>query len=219
MCIKSSAIWRTGMLLVAMFGAYPVFAQSYPTSNKPKKTTRNGPVRTEAAPQWMLDSNIPLAGSCRYPNGYAAINRGKSTNKDPSGHCEENCSQGPLRIDPSPIVGNINQDLAINFRLDQVLGGPNAVCASNGTIDWGDGTQEPMPHVSWIDCDRKPADMLRDTVGKPPNYTLHHTYRTAGEYCVSAQVWGNHKYDGVGSCSYDCSVSANAAVIIRDTAP
>lgn len=154
----------------------------------------------------------------KYPNGATAIDRGRDPKTDES-HCRNNCAAGPLRIDPSPALGNIGQDLAINFRLDKILGGPNAVCGSNGKVDWGDGTTTDMPSDPWRNCDGNASGMLHDTVGKPPNYTLHHKYGTAGEYCLSAYVWGNHKYHGDGSCSYDCQVQGDIHVSIRDTLP
>jgi len=191
-------------------------AKSATTATKPYSQ----PLR--ATPRWLRAelsaAQISAAGQCRYTDGYDAIDVGRGRGTDEA-HCFLNCSHGPLKIAPSPVIGNINQDLAINFWIDDVLGGPNQVCASNGTVDWGDGTSSPMPSAPWTDCDRRPSGMLHDTVGKPPNYTLHHTYVTAGEYCVSARIWGNHKYHGAGSCSYDCTVTGSAQVVIHDVKP
>jgi hypothetical protein len=52
-----------------------------------------------------------------------------------------------------------------------------------------------------------------------PNVSLKHTYLTAGQYCLSASMWGNHKYHGNGSCSYDCTVSQAVTVVVRDVPP
>ena len=102
-------------------------------------------------PLWLkkelAQEKVAVAGQCRYPDGYTAINVGKGRGTDDS-RCFLNRTHGPMRVDPSPVVGNINQDLGINFRLDQVLGGPNAVCASTGTVDWGDGTSSPLAITS-----------------------------------------------------------------------
>jgi hypothetical protein len=157
--------------------------------------------------------------ACKYTSGRSAGDVGRDPKTNPS-HCAVNCANS-LAIAPVPVVGNINQDLGINFTVDRILGGPNQVCTSNGQVDWGDGTSTAMPSDPWTDCDKRPSSILHDTVGKPVNVTLHHTYATAGQYCVSGRVYGNHKYDGqaAGSCSYDCTITNSNTVIIRDTPP
>jgi hypothetical protein len=157
------------------------------------------------------------APACAYSPGRSAGDVGRDPKTNPS-HCAVNCANS-LTIAPVPVVGNINQDLGVTFLVDRILGGPNQVCTSNGQVDWGDGTSTAMPSDPWMDCDKRPTSMLHDTLGKPVNVTLHHTYSTAGQYCVSARVYGNHKYDGNGSCSYDCTISNSDTVIIRDVPP
>ena len=166
----------------------------------------------------MAKKNVTLAANCAFPKGQSAHDVGRGIGTD-EGHCASQCAQS-MAVAPSPVVGNINQQLDVNFRVNRVLGGANQVCASNGTIDWGDGTpQTTMPSDAWTNCDGKPSGIIHNTVGKAVNVTMSHSYATAGEYCVSASVWGNHKYDGAGSCSYDCTVSSNAPVLIRDVPP
>src|SRR3984885_8798460 len=157
------------------------------------------------------------ASPCKYSPGRSAGDVGRDRKTNPS-HCAVNCANS-LAIAPVPVVGNVNQDLGVNFSVDRILGGPNQVCTSNGQVDWGDGTSTAMRSDPWTDCDNRPTSVLHDTVGKAVNVTLRHTYTTAGQYCVSARVYGNHKYDGDGSCSYDCTIANSNTVIIRDVPP
>lgn len=175
-------------------------------------TRSTGPIPPARAPNWLHAKDVPFAGQCKYPNGYDAIDVGRDP-KTNDGNCALQCAR-VLAISPVNGSGKVNTPITLNFRTQTVLGGRNTICTSSGTVDWGDGLQTNMPSDPWTNCDGKPSGVVHNTVSTPVDVTLAHSFPTAGQYCVSASVWGNHKYDGDGSCSYDCTVSANMYVTV-----
>ena len=177
-----------------------------------------GPVPPKEMPRWLLDKllnkHATLAGRCEYENGYTAVEIARDR-KTADAQCARQCAT-VLAISPASPSVRINKPITLNFRTQTVLGGTNTICQSSGSVDWGDGSpQTHMPADPWTACDKVRREIVHNSNGNPIDVTLTHSFPTAGMYCVSAQVWGNHKYDGNGSCSYDCYVYANTYVTVN----
>jgi hypothetical protein len=169
-----------------------------------------------AAPPWLAAqtcrANFPV-GSLTNPNGDPG--RGAHTRLS---HCGENCvGASKMHMSPPSINVSVGEVVTFTIWLDSPLGGPNMICASNGVVDWGDGATEKMPDHAIRDCDGRPSSELDDasTGSHVPKVVMTHTYSNVGPKCPSAKIWGNHKYSGDGSCSYDCQVTADAHVMVQ----
>jgi hypothetical protein len=170
-----------------------------------------------AAPSWEAAQEVCKpqypAGAVVNPNGPP----GRSLYTS-SSHCEDNCvGASKMHMSPQSITVAVGGTVTFTIWLDSQLGGPNMICASNGIVDWGDGTTEKMPDHPITDCDGKPSGELDDgsTGSHVPKVVMTHQYKNPGPKCPSAKIWGNHKYSGDGACSYDCQVTADAHVMVQ----
>jgi hypothetical protein len=151
--------------------------------------------------------------SCAFQTGSEAIGRGDSGRAKFNGHCESNCIKALHISGPTPMTAAVNESVSVTFFTDGALGGPNDRCASAGAVNWGDGPNEPMPSEKiTTGCGVGHTKIAGSDV---PSVTMTHKYTKPGTYCLSAQMFGNHKYDGDGSCSYDCVVRANKNVTVH----
>ena len=129
------------------------------------------------------------------------------------GHCETNCAQSLNISGPDPISANVDQTISVTFFTNRALGGPNTLCTSTGAVNWGDGpTNEDMPTGHTQDCG---SDQPKIAGMNPPSVTMTHKYSKPGRYCLSAIMSGSHKYEGDGTCSYDCTLRADKIVTVR----
>jgi hypothetical protein len=150
---------------------------------------------------------------CAFKTGYEAVGRGDAGRAKFNGHCEQNCIKAMHISGPDPIEVRVNETLSASFFTDGALGGPNDRCASSGAVNWGDGPNEPMPNEKiTAGCGVGHTKIAGSDV---PSVTMTHAYTKPGRYCLSASMFGNHKYDGDGSCSYDCVVRADKVVIVH----
>lgn len=220
--LTSSANWRcltTCLLLLTICGT--MFPQESKSKSMQSVSLTEPEVKALSQDQTKaLAAGSVAPGGCEFPTGWTARDVGKDP-KTPPSHCSANCIH-LMVISPSPIIANINQPVTVNFSTNnKALGGPNAVCASAGKVSWGDGSpDQDMPSHPWNACGVAAGEInFLPTNPHAPNVPLTHPYATAGQYCLSATMWGNHKYHGDGSCSYDCTVSQAVTVTVRDVPP
>lgn len=159
----------------------------------------------------IRDSTALNRPACKYQTGYYAKDVGGGNSiAGKNGHCGSNCVQ-KLNMAPVDSTAYIGDDLSLTFWVDAPLGGPNMRCVSAATVDWGDGSSEQMPSEAANDCGVGDYKIKR---GNIPKVKVSHHYDSPGVYCVSAEMWGNHKYDGQVSCSSDCFVRAQTIIKI-----
>jgi hypothetical protein len=106
----------------------------------------------------------------------------------------------------------VGQNIALRVQTSRALGGANQCIQEEGSIDWGDGTPfvDPFIRKDQVD-DRGPHHGCK---AEPVNVMTSpaHRYKQAGEYCVSATLGGSYKYEGEGSCSYDCRLNKSVMI-------
>lgn len=175
-----------------------------------------------AAVLGIILSGSAFAQSCKYTVKRTV----KQTAGDGNSKCEITCS-GAVEIqlpntgnDKRPIEGVENQEIALEFAATEPLGGEeNALCTSNGAVNWGDSDQdEPFPSTEWNDCTGHIGSRIAAQDSYTPELTLKHTYHKAGTYCVSAKMFASRKDRHGAACAYDCTLENSARVKIKPEA-
>jgi hypothetical protein len=147
----------------------------------------------------------------------------KQTAGDSNSKCEVTCP-GVVEIQlpnqqngKGPIEGIENQEIALNFAATEPLGGEeNALCTSNGAVNWGDGDEdEPFPSTEWNDCTGHIGTRIAALDSYTPEVVMKHTYHKAGNYCVSAKMFASRKDRHGAACAYDCTLENSVRVKIK----
>lgn len=124
--------------------------------------------------------------------------------------CTSWCSSGPPRFTPTRVDVCEGEEAALNARVDgdalSIHG--DFVQYSGLSIDWDDGSTSSLPVLTpngqhWI-----------------TNQNVTHTWAQATTYRPSLLYFIQHKYDGSGSCSYECRLATDTYVYVhmRDSA-
>lgn len=172
-----------------------------------------------AAVLGVLLSGAASAQSCKYTVERTV----KQTAGQGNSKCEITCSgaveiQLPKEEDAKgPIEGIENQEIALKFAATEPLGGEeNALCASNGVVNWGDNEQgEPFPSTEWNDCTGHIGTRIAALDSYTPELIMKHTYHKAGTYCVSAKMFASRKDRHGAACAYDCTLENSVRVKIK----
>jgi len=126
----------------------------------------------------------------------------------PPGSCTNRCTNGPARLTPGPtVLACAGKDTWVNLRVDgdALSNHGDAVIYSGVNIDWGDGKAIQNIPV-----------MTPDEQHWTTNINKCHQYIQAGEeYDPSVLYFIQHKYDGAGSCSYECHLTAQTHVVVK----
>jgi len=109
--------------------------------------------------------------------------------------CCNRCGSQGFGISPAHAVVKAGKSVTLSFTPH--LPSPDAVIYTFGVVNWGD-TVEALPEV-----------------GNDKTVTLTHTYKTKGDYTVRAAAGAQHKYQGDGSCSYQCCTETSATVTVN----
>jgi len=120
--------------------------------------------------------------------------------------CTNRCSNGPARFTPTHVDICQNQLATMNMRVDgdALSTAGDAVNYSGANVDWGDGQQTKNLTV-----------MGPNEQGWTTNKNITHTWVQATTYTPSLLYYIQHKYDGDGSCSYECRLPAQAVVVVH----
>ena len=120
--------------------------------------------------------------------------------------CLDRCSSGPARLTPTHVDVCENQVADMNMRVDgdALSTGGDAVIYQGANVDWDDGQKtENLPVMG------------QNGQGWTTNQNISHAWKQATTYSPSVLYFVQHKYDGAGSCSYECRLSAQASVIVH----
>lgn len=170
----------------------------------------------------IILSGFASAQNCKYTVKRTV----KQTAGDSNAKCEVTCS-GKVEIQlpnkatgTGPIEGVENQEIALNFAATEPLGGEqNALCTSNGAVNWGDSDQdEPFPSTEWNDCTGHIGTRIAALDSYTPEVVMKHTYRKAGTYCVSVKMFASRQDRHGAACAYDCTLENSVHVKIKPEA-
>ena len=159
------------------------------------------------------------AQSCKYTVKRTV----KQTAGESNPKCQITCS-GAVKIQLAskgtgngPIVGVENREITLNFAATEPLGGEeNALCNSNGAVNWGDSDQdEPFPSTDWNDCTGHIGTRIAALDSYTPEVDMKHTYRKAGTYCVSVKMFANRQDRHGAACAYDCTLENSVRVKVK----
>jgi len=162
------------------------------------------------------------AQSCKYTVKRTV----KQTAGESNPKCQVTCS-GAVKIQLAskgtgngPIEGVENREIALNFAANEPLGGEeNALCTSNGAVNWGDSDQdEPFPSTDWNDCAGHIGTRIAAVDSYTPEVIMKHTYRKAGTYCVSVKMFAGRQDRHGEACAYDCTLENSVHVKIKPEA-
>jgi hypothetical protein len=148
---------------------------------------------------------------CAHPTGSTAVRTPNSSKGAYASHCEMQCLK-TMEIFPYPEVDiYAGGTVTLTVKTPSALGGANQCIQEGGSIDWGDGTPFVDPFTPQNDKDNHGNDHW--CKAEPVHVSATHVYTQAGDYCASATLGGNYKYDGEGpSCSYDCRVNKDTLI-------
>jgi hypothetical protein len=126
---------------------------------------------------------------------------------------EQWCAKSMKITAPSEV--STGEEVTFTFTTPTGLGGPNQVCSSAGTVNWGDSPEnEPMRSADLKDCDGKPSYKIAGD--SAINVTMKHVFAKEGTYCVSASTFANSKFDdNRTSCSYNCVLQSDVRVTVK----
>jgi hypothetical protein len=159
------------------------------------------------------------AQSCKY-----TVKRTiKQTAGEGDSKCEVTCPgsieiQVPEKASVKGTIGGVeNNEIALNFAATDPLGGEeNALCTSNGAVNWGDSDEdEPFPSTEWNDCTGHIGTRIAALDSYRPEVVMKHTYEKAGTYCVSAKMFASRKDRHGAACAYDCTLENSAKLKVK----
>jgi hypothetical protein len=147
----------------------------------------------------------------------------KQTAGENDSKCQVTCSgvveiQLPNQENGKGIIeGAEHQEIALKFAATDPLGGEdNALCGSNGDVNWGDGDEdEPFPSTEWNDCTGHIGTRIAALDSYTPEVVMKHTYAKAGSYCVSAKMFASRKDRHGADCAYECTLENSVRVEIK----
>lgn len=170
---------------------------------------------------------LVLSGSLSAQNcKYTVKKTVKQTAGENNSKCAVTCS-GEVEIQlpenanvKGPIEGVENQEIALRFAATEPLGGEeNALCTSNGVVNWGDSDQdEPFPSTEWNDCTGRIGTRIAALDSYTPELVMKHSYHKPGTYCVSARMFASRKDRHGAACAYDCTLENSVRVKIKPQA-
>lgn len=170
---------------------------------------------------------ITLSGSASPQSCKYTVERSvKQTAGENNSKCQVTCS-GAVEIQ-SPdtesgkgrIEGVEHQEITLKFAATDPLGGEeNALCTSNGAVNWGDSDEdEPFPATEWNDCTGHIGTRIAALDSYTPELVMKHTYHKAGTYCVSARMFASRKDRHGAACAYECTLENSVRVKIKPEA-
>jgi len=139
---------------------------------------------------------LATAGADTVPGTCAATGTGKACKELGGKACCNRC--GTQGFDISPAHAYVGAGTAVTMYFTPHLPSPDAVIYTFSDVSWGDKIEK-----------------LPDPVVNNKTYSLTHIYTTKGDYVVRADAGAQHKYEGDGSCSYECCTEGTAIITVQ----
>lgn len=202
------------LYLVGVFAVLAIAQQTSTPSSPPTKPAKRATTAhlTATNIKKVNPGSGPYYPSCSLIDSPHALTCPQDLGHSNRLECTSWCTRGPARFTPYPRLDVCENEVAhMNIRVDgnALSTHGDVVIYSGVSIDWDDGTQTNYIPV-----------MTPNMQAWTTNNDVTHKWAQARTYTPSLMYYVQHKYDGDGSCSYECRLQAQTSVTVHlDSAP